>query len=40
MHAKTLPWALSTKTEDAQGRDLAPTFEDSSQGEKLSEIKQ
>ena len=40
MHAKTLPWALSTKRKDAQGSDLAETFEDFSQDEKLSKIKQ
>ena len=27
MNAKSLPWALSTPTEDAKGIDLAPIFE-------------
>ena len=37
--AKSLPWALSTRREDAQGRDLALIFGDLNQIEKKSEIK-
>ena len=38
MGAKSLPWALSTKREDAQGSDLSPFFGDLSQSEKIYEI--
>ena len=38
MDAKSLPWALSTQRENAQGRELVSFFGDVSQSEILSEI--